>query len=89
MPPSKTLPQVFIITPRQKGITHSSQTAFSEDLFLSQLKGRGRERGGVGIEDYGVEKITNNKPTRVLGISFDKFHSLCNLYIFVFCFVVT
>ena len=49
MPPSKTLPQVIIIIPRQTGITHLSQTAFSEDIFLEQKKGE---------EDYGVQKIT-------------------------------
>ena len=39
MPPSKTLSQVFIIPPpRQKEITHSSQTVFSEDLFFPQQK---------------------------------------------------
>ena len=35
-------PQVFVITPRQKEITHSSRTAFSEDLFFPQQKGGGR-----------------------------------------------
>ena len=81
MPPSKTLPQVFIITPppRQKEITHSSWTAFSQDLFFL---------GKKGGEDYGVEKITKIKPTRLLPTSFDKFRHLCNLYIFGFCFVV-
>ena len=34
-PPSK----VSIITPRQKEITHSSRTAFSEDLFFPSRKG--------------------------------------------------
>ena len=42
MPTSKTLPQVFIISPplppRQKEITHSFLTAFSEDLFFNQQK---------------------------------------------------
>ena len=62
--------------PRQKEITHSSWTAFSQDLYFL---------GKKGGEDYGVEKITKIKPTR---LSFDKFHHLCNLYIFGFCFVV-
>ena len=40
-------------------------------------------------EDYGVEKITKIKPTRrVLVTSFDKFHHLCNLNIFGFCFAM-
>ena len=39
-------------------------------------------------EDYGVEKTTKIKPTRVLLTSFTKFHHLFNLYIFGFCFVV-
>ena len=81
MPPSKTLSQVFIIPPpRQKEITHSSQTVFSEDLFFPQQK--------EGKEDYGVEEITKIKLTRVLVISFDKFYNLCNLSIVGFCFVV-
>ena len=41
MPPSKTLLQVFIITPRQKEITHSFRTLFSGDLFFFQQKGEG------------------------------------------------
>ena len=48
MPPSKTLPQVFIIIPRQTGIAHYSRTAFSEDIFPEQKEGG---------EDYVVEKI--------------------------------
>ena len=80
IPPSKTLPQVFIITPRQKEITHYSWTAFSEDLFFPSRKGAGY---------YGVEEITKIKPTRVLVTSFDKFHHPCNLYIYIigFCFL--
>ena len=37
-PPSKTLTQVFIITPRQKEITHSSPKVFSKDLFFLKQK---------------------------------------------------
>ena len=47
-PPSKTLPQVFIITPRQKEITYYFQTAFSEDIFFPSRKGG---------EDYGIKKL--------------------------------
>ena len=39
-----------------------------------------------GEEDYGVEKIP--KLTKVSVTSFDKFHHLCNLYIFGLRFVV-
>ena len=63
------------LSPRQKETIHSSRIAFSP-----------AERG-MG-EDYGVEKITKIKPSRALVASFDKFHHLCNLYIFGFCFVV-
>ena len=79
MPPTKTLPQVFIITPWQKEITHSSWTALSKDIFFPSRKGG---------EDYGVEKINKIKPTRVLVTSLDKIHHLCNLYIIGFCFAV-
>ena len=43
------------------------------------------ERGVGGREDHGGEQI---KPTRVLLTSFDKFHHLCSLHIFGFCFAV-
>ena len=39
-------------------------------------------------EVYGAEKMTKVKLERVLVTSCDKFHHLCNLYIFGFCFVV-
>ena len=69
------LPPGFFHYPQwQKEITHFPRTAFSEDLFFPQE------------EDHGVEKITKIKPTRVLVTSFDKFHHLCNLYIFLFLF---
>ena len=39
-----------------------------------------------GEEEYGVEKNTKIKPMRVLVTNFDKFHHICNLYIwFLFC----
>ena len=77
-PPS---PRRFLsLPPKQKKIPHSCQAAFSEGLFFPQQK-------GVGREDYGIEKITEIKPTRELVTSFDKFPYLCNLYIFGFCFV--
>ena len=40
-------------------------------------------------EDYRAEKMIKIKLARVLVASFDKFHLLCNLYIFVICFVVS
>ena len=43
---------------------------------------------GLGEEDYGAEKITKIKPRRVLVTSFDKFHHLCSIFVFGFCFVV-
>ena len=54
MPPSKTLPQVFIIISQATEITHSSRTAFSEDLFFPNRKGGG---GGGGIME--LKKIPN------------------------------
>ena len=79
MSPSKTLPQVFIITPQEEG-NYSSQTAFSEDAFFPSGKGEG--------EYHLVEKVTKIQPTRVLVTSFDKFQHDCNFYIFDFCFFV-
>ena len=38
MPPSKLSPRFLSLPPRQKEITHSSQTVFSEDLFFPQQK---------------------------------------------------
>ena len=58
---------------RQTGIAHSSRTAFSEDNFFSA------ERGG-GRRIMELKKLP--KLTRVLVTSFDKFHHLCNTYIF-------
>ena len=56
MPPSKTLPQVIflflLLSRRHTKITHSSRTAFSEDIF---------SRAERGEEDYIVEKITKIK----------------------------
>ena len=56
----------------------------SEDLFFPQPK------GGlwVGWRGYGVETITKINHMKILVTSFDKFHHLCNLYIFGFCFAV-
>ena len=63
------------LPPRQKEITHSSRTAFSEDLFFPQQKGG---------EDYGVEKVIKIKPTRNWS------HILINSTIFAtFTYLVT
>ena len=78
MPKSKTLPQVFIITPRRRKLPIPPQQHFLKILFFPAER----------EEDHGVEEIIKTKPTQVLVTSFDKFHHLCNLYIFGFCFVV-
>ena len=51
-PQAKLSPRFLLLSPRQTGIAHYSQTAFSEDIFSWT------ERGG---EDYRVEKITKIK----------------------------
>ena len=48
-PQAKLSPRFLSLSSRQKGMAHSSQTAFFEDIFLW-----GERRG----EDYGVEKNT-------------------------------
>ena len=69
------------LSSRQTGIAHFSRTAFLKIFFPERKRG-----GGGGRENYGVEKNTKiNKGTIT---SFDKFHHLCNLYIFGLCFVV-
>ena len=57
---------------RLTGIAHSSQTAFSEDIFSWA------EKGGERI-------IAKKLPKSQV---FDKFHYLCNLYSFGLCFAV-
>ena len=68
------------LSPRQKGIAHSSGTRFSEDIFPEQ-KG-----GGSGERIMELKKIP--KLLRVLVTSSNKFYHLCNFYIFGLCFVV-
>ena len=46
------------------------------------------DRENYGERYYEVEKVTKIKPTRVLVTIFDRFHHLCNLCIFGFCFIV-
>ena len=78
MPSRKILPQVFIINTQAEG----NHPFLPSSVFLRSIFSPA-ERG-----DYGVEKITKIKPTRVLVTGFDKFHHLCNLNVFGFCFVV-
>ena len=71
------LPQVLIITsPGKRKLTISPKQRF---FYFSSAE---RE------EDYGAEKMTKIKLTRVLVTSFDKFRHFCNLSIFVFCSIV-
>ena len=78
MHPSKNLPKVFIITPQAEGnYPFRLNSVFWRSIFFPAERG-----GGVGGGDYGDEKITKIKPTRVLVSNFDKLHHLCNLYIF-------
>ena len=61
-----------------KDCIYLTQTAFLKIYFYPAER-----------EDYGTEKITKTKFARALVTSFDRFHHLCNLYIFGFCFVVS
>ena len=71
-PQAKLSPRFLSLFPRQTGITHTSRTAFSEDIFFPEQK--------EGGEDYVVEKKKKMpKLTRVLVTSFDKFHHLYSL----------
>ena len=77
MPLSKTLPQVFIIIPEGRPeLPIPPEQRFLKTFFPEEK----------GVEDYGVEKIP--KLTKLSVTSFDKFHHLCNLYIFGLRFVV-
>ena len=55
--PKQNSPPVFIITPRQKKITHSSRTAFSEDLFFPS-----RKEGGRGVRIMGLKELPKLNP---------------------------
>ena len=71
------LPQVLIITsPSKRKLTISPKNVFFN--FCSAER----------EEDYGAEKMTKIKLTRVLVTSFDKFRYFCNLSIFGFCSIV-
>ena len=58
---------------------------FWRSLFFPSRKG-GWERGWR--ENYGAEKMTKIKLLRVLVTNFDKFHHLCNFFIFGYCLFV-
>ena len=62
-------PNISSLSPRQKEITHSSRTVFSD---FPKQKG-----GGLGVLQ--VQKITKIKPTRLLVTGSNKFHDLCNV----------
>ena len=76
-PQAKICCKFLSLSSRQKRIAHFSLTVFFEDI--SSWKERG-------------ERITELKKipklTKVLVTSLDKFHNLCNLYIFGLCFIV-
>ena len=64
MPPSKTLPQILIITPPgRRKLSISLEQHFLKIYFFPSRK-------GMGGEDYGIEKITKIEPTSVLVTSF-------------------
>ena len=72
MPPSKTLLQVFIITPQAEGnYPFLPNIVFWRSIFFPA------ERGGR--ENYGG-KNTKIKPARVLVTSFEKYHHLWFLF---------
>ena len=76
-PQAKLCNRFLSFSSRQKGIAHSSRTVFFEDIFFLERK---RERI---IELKKIPKLTKVSVT-----SLDKFHHLCNLYIFGLCFVM-
>ena len=82
-PKAKLFPRFLSLPPSpptQKGNFHSSQTAFSGDLFFPQQKGGVGGGGGDWAlgedEDHGVEKVIKINPVRVLVTSSDKSHHL-------------
>ena len=76
-PQAKLYCKFLSLSSRQKRIAHSSRTVFFEDIFSWE------ERGERNMELKKIPKLT-----KVLVTSLDKFHNLCNLYIFGLCFVV-
>ena len=73
---SKLSPEFLSLSPRQTGIAHSSRIALFEDIFSWG------ERGESIMELKKLPKL------KVSVTSFDKFHHICNLYIFGLCFVI-
>ena len=64
--------------PGRRKLPISPNSIFWKSVFSPS--GRGK--------DYEAEKMTKIKLARILVLSFNKFHHLCSLYIFDFCFVV-
>ena len=73
-PQAKLSPRFYHYHSRKEEITHFPQAMLFENLFFPAESGK----------DCEAEKMTKIK----LVTSFDKSHHLCNLFIFVFCFVV-
>ena len=76
-PQAKLFPRFLSLSLRQTGIAHFPWTAFSKDIFSWAEKGG----GGRTMELKKLPKLT-----WALVTSLDKFHHLCNFYIFgLFC----
>ena len=85
MPPSKTLPQVFIIISQATEITHSSRTAFSEDLFFPNGKGGGgimelKKFPNLNLQGYWSQVLLNSTifATFTFLVSFSLYHNLAS-----------
>ena len=74
-PKKKSTPGFYHYPPGRRELPIPQKQRFLRYFFL-------RRKGG---EDDGVEK-KQPKLTKVSATSFDKFHHLCNLYIFCLCF---
>ena len=75
-PKQNSLPGFYLYPPGRRELPIPPEQRFLKTFFPEEK----------GVEDYGVEKIP--KLTKLSVTSFDKFHHLCNLYIFGLCFVV-
>ena len=76
-PRLKLSPRFWLSSPRQKKITHFSQTPFLK-IYLHSSK-KGEKKGNCGAESK-----TKIKLVRVLTGSFDKSVPLCTLHMYVF-----
>ena len=72
-------PKQNSLSGRSKNNLFPSNRVFEKSVFHSSER----------EEKYGAEKMTKVKLVKVLVTRFEKFHHLCNLYIFGFCFVVS